>query len=248
MHEKTCEHCLKTYQTNDSQQQFCGKSCATSHRWAGRFNADFWNEDTPTTAYWAGFVMADGHVTDEGRLSITLHPQDRPHLQMFLDALEADEICSISEKPCNGTLFPRVSLSSRAMSSGLSSWGLCTRKTYDVRPSQKWDIHPQSFLRGLWDGDGSIYRTNRDGRWSAQIVGNSVLTSWVSDTLESLDIPTTSYTRYRRGGFAVNSLRVDRAGVLASFIEHIGYLDNDLPALARKRDRAREAHTWATNR
>jgi hypothetical protein len=115
------------------------------------------------SAYWAGFLMADGCVVDRpGRwpeVKLSVKGADRPHLEAFQRFLKTDHV--IGDKIDHGR-FPQVSLSvaSRGpLVMALAKYGVVPRKTASARVFGLEDN--RHFWRGLVDGDGSIHVNGR---------------------------------------------------------------------------------------
>ena len=56
-----------------------------------KFNKDYFKVFTPQSAYWAGFIAADGSIKERGKskaLIIGLSNVDRNHLQKFKEDIE----------------------------------------------------------------------------------------------------------------------------------------------------------------
>lgn len=116
------------------------------------YNNKFFSKYTPESSYWAGFIMADGCIR-RTTVHIKLANKDKPHLQKFLDAIN-------SNYNINGREYCTVDISGQWFIQDLqTNFGIVPRKTfvttYPNIPS-KFDSH---FIRGLFDGDGSITYT-----------------------------------------------------------------------------------------
>jgi hypothetical protein len=126
-------------------------------------SCDFTNERafdilTPSACYWLGFLITDGCVSDDGRISLGLATRDVDHLTKFL------KFCG-SSNSVRTSLHGSVSIAIRsvAMSNKLKSYGVVPRKTFICEV-----LHPElltspDFWRGCIDGDGSIY-IDKDGK------------------------------------------------------------------------------------
>lgn len=133
------------------------------------FNESFFEIiDNEYKAYWLGFIAADGSV-DEKRnsLQIGLAEKDKIHLEKFKRDLESshpiftryrkynDNLKSFTPK--TGCYFSHITLISSKMTHDLVHLGMCSRKTFTMKPpriSSNIMIH---YWRGLFDGDGYCY-------------------------------------------------------------------------------------------
>lgn len=117
--------------------------------------------DTSEKAYWLGFLSADGCVTDKGRYRITfgLHSDDEDHLRLFLKALDAEDksVLRRSNQP-----FSYVQIHSEQLVKSLIGHGCIVHKSLHLQfPTHVRDIFVKDYIRGYFDGDGSVYRTGK---------------------------------------------------------------------------------------
>lgn len=130
------------------------------------------------SAYWAGFIMADGCVADppgrSKRLIVTLQAGDRGHLVKLAGFLGSTNRistknmhvcgrgnrvrdgckCSEDEKSQNVRPYSTLAVSSDRIASDLEAFGVTPRKT--LACSAKGVEMNRQFWRGVIDGDGSI--------------------------------------------------------------------------------------------
>jgi len=138
--------------------------------------------DDEHTAYWLGFLYADGNVMDKKgvhRISFNLHERDESHLHKFRDFID----CIVKPRPFRE--FIRLSVHSQKMVNDLISHGCVPRKSLILSPPGIEDHLIPHFMRGYWDGDGSFsvrsYQT-KDSLYSS-IVGTEVFLNWIQDVL-----------------------------------------------------------------
>lgn len=131
------------------------------------FNENFFrNIDTEQKAYWLGFFYADGHITDRS-LICSLKATDDKHLEKFLKDIEANNIKVKYYDNC-GHKYCTIFLNSSIIVNDLRLLGFTNRKTYDNSDyifqcvSNNLKRH---FIRGFWDGDGSVQL--RQGKFGA---------------------------------------------------------------------------------
>lgn len=156
------------------------------------WNADYFNGRTDGVAYWAGFLMADGSVMDDGGnsrvLALTLGEKDIDHLRAFCDAIGLDREF-IKPQPTKYkdktyTMY-RVTVYHQTLLESLGPWGITLNKTYDyVAPEVESTLLP-AFLRGWADGDGHVMRSGR-GLWSFGVTGNYHGLLWYRDALKRI--------------------------------------------------------------
>ncbi len=128
---------------------------------------------TEAQAYWLGFITADGCVARSGRtntLRVGLAVRDTDHLARMNADLGSDRPLVRIERE-----FPAIvaTFDSWRLTEGLCRLGVGPNKTGTVEP---WDgpagLMPH-YWRGLFDGDGSIYRNgSREGHWGMSLTGS----------------------------------------------------------------------------
>ena len=139
-------------------------------------NDDFFHViDTEEKAYWLGFMYADGYITSlYNRIAITIARSDKDHLEKFKKAVSfTGNICDYKATGFdnNETDCSRLIMSSDKMKSDLIKCGCVENKTFIIKfPSN--DIVPDNliwhFIRGYFDGDGSITHSHmqKNGVWA----------------------------------------------------------------------------------
>ena len=156
-------------------------------------NRSFFNEiDSEKKAYWLGFITADGNITIKRGsyyiLSISVAKKDKEILVKFLEDLEADfPIYSKYSPDPNGSgkIFEqfRVDISSKEICEGLIKHGCMPNKSLKVRIPNLEDPYLKHFLRGYFDGNGSIIFNER--RYLTVQVASSV--SFLNDLIMLLE-------------------------------------------------------------
>lgn len=122
----------------------------------------FENIDTEEKAYWLGFMFADGYIVDysnkygEDKFGITLHSKDISTLKQFKTCIQSTN--PITDVSSNGRSLMRIIMSSQKTVDDLISHGCLKQKSLILKPPvgvPKNLIH--HFIRGYFDGDGSIF-------------------------------------------------------------------------------------------
>lgn len=123
----------------------------------------FGHINTEEKAYWAGFITADGCITNNRNspvLSVSVARPDKEHLALFLSALSArNPICD-----CRNQSY--VCLYSHALCADLTRQGIGPRKTSRERIPTITKALRRHFIRGYFDGDGWCSLGHRPG-WEA---------------------------------------------------------------------------------
>jgi hypothetical protein len=105
------------------------------------------------SAYWAGFIAADGTLTfkDNG-ISIGLNNKDKYHLLKFKEAIQTNS--PIKEVKSNNSA--RIGLYSKELFNSLVKRGIKPNKSLSISHVNIPDKLMPHFIRGVFDGDGSI--------------------------------------------------------------------------------------------
>lgn len=125
----------------------------------------FKNIDTEEKAYWLGFFSADGYINKRGNTSgVCLAIKDKEHLIKFQKSLDG-----------LGTLFFRKGRYStnhpetekvvlevyyKSFCEDLMNLGLTVDKSYTLKPTVIANNLKNHYIRGIFDGDGSIFESN----------------------------------------------------------------------------------------
>jgi hypothetical protein len=166
-------------------------------------NHRFFSNDTPESFYWAGFLAADGFVRDSGGTQfagLTIAVKDRVHLEKFVKEVRYTGI--IEDAVWHQKDFGvSVRICSRDMFSDLSRFNIIPRKTL-VYTFPKWIISHNlvnHFMRGYFDGDGSVYFINVAGKTKQcnfEILGTEDFVRTYSDIMhEKCDIALRVYKK-----------------------------------------------------
>src|ERR671939_420121 len=112
---------------------------------------------TEESAYWLGFLIADGCITrdkrlpnSQPRLKINLAHIDLPQLHKLRNFLDFGGKISICEKYCS------MAVSSRRIVKTLETYGVVARKSQRTAAHSLLECN-RHFWRGVVDGDGGIY-------------------------------------------------------------------------------------------
>lgn len=123
------------------------------------------------SAYWLGFIMADGYITYDTlarnyELGIELKNTEENHLKKFAKFMKTNAKITYRTKKCNH--FNKITTKSvliriycKKIVDNLIKHGIEPRKTGKENiPKIKNDLFIH-FLRGFFDGDGSIYKDKK---------------------------------------------------------------------------------------
>lgn len=115
--------------------------------------------DSDEKAYWLGFIAADGSVSDRFSLTLSLHIQDLGHLEKFKKSIESNRPIYQSAQIERSS----IQVNDKQIVSDLIKLGITPRKCHTLRfpPLFSSDLD-RAFIRGYFDGDGSILRLKRN--------------------------------------------------------------------------------------
>lgn len=124
--------------------------------------------DTEEKAYWLGFLYADGCVRDglkSKKIEITLSAVDKDHLIKFRNAISPNNTITkrVIKKFGKTFIHSRLVLSSNKIAADLVKLGCTPRKTKTLSFPTFIPKHLMPhFMRGYFDGDGSIWITKEE--------------------------------------------------------------------------------------
>lgn len=144
-------------------------------------NEEFFSLKTKKTYYWAGFIAADGCVTQDNRLEIALKLADRNHLELFKHAIGSRHPVSISHQG----KAARIRIRSKKLCEDLeSNFNITPNKSKTLQyPNIVEDYLMWEYIRGYMDGDGcySIIKTENPRQ-----LANLILVSGSVEFLEEI--------------------------------------------------------------
>lgn len=118
-------------------------------------NIKAFKEYTAESAYWAGFIAADGYISDDNTLQICLNFDDTKQLETFKNFTRSSHKIT-----SNTTKYYRSSFGFKNLfiaTDLLRNYNITPRKslTYEF-PTQVPEKFLRDFIRGYFDGDGCI--------------------------------------------------------------------------------------------
>lgn len=128
-----------------------------------KINSNFFEViDTEEKAYWLGFLTADGYVSNGNNIELALAEVDKEHVEKFKKSIESEHAISKKTSTLNGSTFHsyRISIKDTQIANDLRMYGLTNNKSYDAYiPIENIPKElMRHYIRGLFDGDGSIYQ------------------------------------------------------------------------------------------
>lgn len=130
---------------------------------------------TEEEAYWLGFIMADGHNYKNKRLRVDI--KDNNHLEKLSHLIYPNKDKPIQSRDLGYGNIYMFNCSVVKIVENLNRYGVVPNKSKKVKlPVLKNDMY-RHFIRGLYDGDGSLNYTMAKNspnyrRYNYSIVGN----------------------------------------------------------------------------
>jgi len=149
------------------------------------FNKDFFNLQDEELAYFWGFFLGDGSVSDNNgvnRIKVAVNKKDISILENFCQWLTID-LSNIKTYKNYSEFYLRDKLFNYKL---MKKWGAVSNKTYNpILPTIKNKLILKRFLIGLIDADGHVvYGNNKGGQF--QLVGNTKIMEWFIDSIKKL--------------------------------------------------------------
>lgn len=136
----------------------------------------FKNIDTEEKAYWLGFIAADGSIGKTCGLEISLSYKDIDHLYKFANNIGA-EIDMVSTRMVKQYKVCRIFINNKKIINDLSKYGIIQNKGYNLDfPDFLNDDMLKYYLRGYFDGDGSISTNGKNRNGSPKYALNLIAT------------------------------------------------------------------------
>jgi hypothetical protein len=206
-----------------------------------RLRANAFDSVTPASAYWIGFLFADGALSvrkiGSPVLAVGLAEKDRGHIVKLRDFLGSEhKITRYRQRgsetvPCGDAYWAvRLSIRSAEIGAALLQHGMCAKSLQRIAPDYlKSNAH---FWRGLVDGDGHVGVSR--GKPRLGLCGGQVLMEQFVAFLRSNSIGLHTEVRAEK-----NIHRVDLNCGSAVDAVRLLYTDDAPVALERKQKRAR---------
>lgn len=151
--------------------------------------------DTEEKAYYLGLLLADGSVDNDG-LKLELKSEDDYILEIFKNLISPKsqvKTCTRTRQHKGYTFtgtMSRLDISSKDIVNDLKILGIEQNKTYKVQrvPKQIPSNLIHHFIRGLFDGDGSVWINNKTKKLSINFTGEFNLLTEVKSLLLNIGL------------------------------------------------------------
>ena len=127
----------------------------------------FNNIDSPEKAYWLGFILADGYINEKKAfMRIKLQECDKNHLDKFVKFIDGDK-GMIKYETHNITYNKQyyVEVNGREFIKSLNNHNIRQGKSSKEHIAKIPFEYRKDYIRGLFDGDGTIYFNYTSGRF-----------------------------------------------------------------------------------
>jgi len=157
-----------------------------------KINDDFFSEINTKTAYWAGFIAADGNISKSNNaLTITLADSDCERLEQFL--IDTDSNYKIIHFEKGGRSFCSIHTVSQKMADDLKkNFNIIPAKSLILEaPNINWNDKDSidAYIIGLIDGDGTTglqKKTRAQPGFYISIVGTYSVLNFVKSRFEEI--------------------------------------------------------------
>jgi len=138
-------------------------------------NENYFSKLNDASAYFLGFIAADGHITNyenkKNYLIINIVESDKEILERIKLQLSYDGKIYITPKK-NGQTQVSIRICSNILKSNINEYINTNNKTFDLRWCKNIsDDLIISFIRGYFDGDGCVHFNKEKSSYSASLVG-----------------------------------------------------------------------------
>ena len=198
-------------------------------------NQSIFSEITPNSAYWVGFLMADGGICNT-TISLSLAITDIFHILKFKAFMGAGQKVIKSKPKTFGKYIDKgqvgISVHSSTMVDDLSTFGVVPRKS-KTASVKILEFNPH-FWRGVIDGDGCIGMMRKEYP-TLELVGSEQLCRQFSEFVKNIFPKTKANVRFHK-----NIYKFGVVGKAALAVIDALYGDPNVTALDRKMERAQE--------
>ena len=195
------------------------------------FNEEYFEEiDSANKAYWLGFIYADGYISSKRNqsnrvLGISLNIKDKKHLEKFNNCLESDvEIKTYIESSGfgKGNQYCRVLYTSQKLTNDLIKYGVYEKKSNILSSPNIPEKYIKDFIRGYFDGDGSIWKQDNATQFNIGIVGTDKLLIFIQNNLLENNIISRHYPlNKRRKNQVVSNFKFGGNNLVYKFLQYL---------------------------
>ena len=142
-------------------------------------NDNFFANINSVSAYWAGFIAADGGLSSRDEsVTIALNRRDAEHLRKFIKAIKSN--VKVGYTKSNDSAH--VSIYSKPLFGSLIKLGITPNKSLTIKHVRIPQSLMPNFIRGVFDGDGWI-SGKKVTHVQFGIAGNRPFLQWIQNIL-----------------------------------------------------------------
>ncbi|MEK7526064.1 MAG: LAGLIDADG family homing endonuclease [Patescibacteria group bacterium] len=140
-----------------------------------QINSNFFKKWNSEMAYILGFISADGNISRHGRAHmLQIASDDKDVIKKIINTLNSSS--PIMERSrWNGKVSYQFRVSNKIIFNDLIKLKITERKSLTLTPPQIPKAYISHYLRGFFDGDGSVYVNKRS---------NSIVSEWYSASVK----------------------------------------------------------------
>lgn len=150
----------------------------------------FENIDSDEKAYWLGYITADGTIS-KNNYKISLTSKDLEIIEKFKNSIKTTHPIStvITNDKRTNKIYKRyiIQINSMEFVSHLINIGITNKKSYICNFPNIKKKYIASYLRGLFDGDGSVTKTT-EKNFRMQFIGTKEIIEYIQIFLLQYDI------------------------------------------------------------
>lgn len=177
-------------------------------------NSKFFNEWNEKSAYWLGFIFADGHLSPDGSLEICI--KDKDHIEKFKADIQSNH--KIGKRTIKESNYYRINIQDQIIADKLRELGITNNKTYGWNIPDIPDECMSHFIRGLYDGDGNLNLRGSSTAFRMVCYDRSVLESLMGYILENVE-ETTNHIRIYDYKNRIPELNISSEKALNAFLD-----------------------------
>jgi hypothetical protein len=173
-------------------------------------NEDYFEKiDSCEKAYWLGLLFADGYVRKRkqsngkhkqgGVVGISLKNGDEYLLEKFITDIESTY--KLTKQIKDKFLSYKLEVNSSKMANDLINLGCIPNKSLILLPPKLKDEFISHFIRGYFDGDGSIGKYG--GRFKFSLLGTNELLTWILNYFKNKGMETTPKISKRKNIYTI---------------------------------------------
>lgn len=185
-------------------------------------NEKAFSDYSEESCYWAGFIAADGYISDNSDLQICLNYDDTNHLEKFKNYMNSThKITSNTDKYYRSTFGFKSVLVGKDL---LEKYNITPRKSLTYTLPDLPEKYFKHFLRGYFDGDGGICESfsNKNSKTAtiyAHITGSISLISDLQKKLEYiLDITGHAALKGPKSSYMQLKYNTNKAKILLDYM------------------------------